>query len=242
MAYIYKIENLLNKDFYIGKTTQTLEHRFSQHKSFAYHGGQTILANAIRKYGQENFIISIVEECDKSILNERETYYIQTLKPKYNIKQESEGATSTTWNKRKVEMYSLEGKFLLEFNSLLEAGEWIIQNRFSESKSAYVVSSHITDCCMERRKTAYSHQWRYKDNTKKILMNTTKTWQNIQKKVLMSYPDKRQKIFQSQSSCADYIIQNFLIDGNKKNISAGISKCCLNERKQYKGFRFSYID
>lgn len=242
MAYIYKIENLLNKDFYIGQTIQTLEHRFNQHKSFAKHNGQTILANAIRKYGKENFSISVVEECEQSELNERETFYIQTLKPKYNIKQEAEGPVSSTWNNRKVEMYSLEGKFLLEFESLLEAGKWIIENNFSESQSPHTVSSHITDCCSEKRKTAYYHQWKYLDSSKEIFNYCKRNGQNIQKEIIMFCPDKTSKIFQSQSSCADYIIQNSLIEGTKKNISTGISNCCLNKRKQYKGFCFSYLD
>jgi group I intron endonuclease len=40
---------------------------------------------AILKYGYENFKLEILEYCDKNILLVREQYYIDHLKPEYNI-------------------------------------------------------------------------------------------------------------------------------------------------------------
>ena len=37
------------------------------------------------KYGHGNFILEILEYCDKSNLLEREQYYLDKLKPEYNI-------------------------------------------------------------------------------------------------------------------------------------------------------------
>lgn len=37
------------------------------------------------KYGYNNFNLEILEYCDKNILIEREQYYIDLLKPEYNI-------------------------------------------------------------------------------------------------------------------------------------------------------------
>jgi group I intron endonuclease len=36
------------------------------------------------KYGYANFSISILEYCDKDILNEKEQYYMGIIKPVYN--------------------------------------------------------------------------------------------------------------------------------------------------------------
>lgn len=76
-GYIYKITNIVNKKVYIGQTKQSVEQRFIQHKSHARTGNSHHkLARALRKYGDENFIIEIIEECDFSILDDRERYWI----------------------------------------------------------------------------------------------------------------------------------------------------------------------
>ena len=40
---------------------------------------------ALLSHGYENFNLEILEYCDKSILIEREQYYIDLIKPEYNI-------------------------------------------------------------------------------------------------------------------------------------------------------------
>jgi len=49
--------------------------------------GSVIIYRALSKYGHSNFSLNIIEYCELSILNEREQYYIDVLKPKYNIKK-----------------------------------------------------------------------------------------------------------------------------------------------------------
>lgn len=77
MKYIYKIENNINKKLYIGQTTKTLQKRWNQHLRKCRNGFNTPLYNAIRKYGEDNFSISLVEEVpDEVSLDEREQYWI----------------------------------------------------------------------------------------------------------------------------------------------------------------------
>lgn len=56
---------------------------------------KSIIANAIKKYGRENFTFQILEQCDTDKLNERETYYIRlynSLAPNgYNIEEKQDG-------------------------------------------------------------------------------------------------------------------------------------------------------
>lgn len=79
MIGIYKIENKVNGKIYIGQS-QDIERRFKQHINNAfnlkYSGYGTKFYNSIRKYGAENFELSIIEEVDKELLNEREKFYI----------------------------------------------------------------------------------------------------------------------------------------------------------------------
>lgn len=88
-GYIYKITNTINGKVYIGQTKQTIEQRFIQHKSHARTGQSNHkLARALRKYGDENFTIELVEVCDYEMLNERERYWINifnSIENGYNI-------------------------------------------------------------------------------------------------------------------------------------------------------------
>lgn len=77
MAYIYKIENDINGKIYIGKTEFSIERRFKEHCKEAFREGreQRPLYAAIRKYGEEHFHISLIEETDMP--EEREVYWIE---------------------------------------------------------------------------------------------------------------------------------------------------------------------
>ena len=77
---IYKIENKINGKVYIGQSVD-IYRRFRSHRHNAYNSKNKetynlYLYTAIRNYGKENFTYTIVEQCDKSMLNERERYWI----------------------------------------------------------------------------------------------------------------------------------------------------------------------
>ena len=76
MGLIYKITNNINQKIYIGQTKQLLHQRWSMHKQMSK-THSNILYKAMRKYGINNFSIEVVEECDNSLLNEREIYWIK---------------------------------------------------------------------------------------------------------------------------------------------------------------------
>lgn len=79
MYYIYKITNLINNKIYIGLTTYEVNERYKSHLSAARSNRKiTGIDAAIRKYGEENFKVEIVEELEEDIdlLNEREQYWI----------------------------------------------------------------------------------------------------------------------------------------------------------------------
>lgn len=78
MGFIYKITNTKNNKIYIGKTIGSINKRWREHKSNALNKTDNYLLHlAMRKYGIENFIIEIVEECPNELLNEKEIYYIK---------------------------------------------------------------------------------------------------------------------------------------------------------------------
>lgn len=77
---IYKITNLINNRHYIGQSID-IEERWKEHRQNAYNKSKDSyeypLYRAIRKYGLENFNFSIIEECRRDELNEKEIYYIE---------------------------------------------------------------------------------------------------------------------------------------------------------------------
>lgn len=102
---IYKAENKANGKVYIGQTTKLLEKRINQHCSEAkYHRYNSILHKALNKYGSENFIWEIIENCDsKEELDEMEFHYIMqynSYKRGYNLTLGGDGVVGV---KRSVE-------------------------------------------------------------------------------------------------------------------------------------------
>lgn len=73
MVGIYKITNKINNKTYIGQSIE-LERRLTSH----LRGWEdSVIDNAIKKEGINNFTFEIIEECPLEQLNEREIYWIQ---------------------------------------------------------------------------------------------------------------------------------------------------------------------
>lgn len=81
---IYKIENIINGNCYVGQSSQ-IEKRWVFHRWILNHVIMPPKANrhlfsSWKKYGSENFTFTIIEQCDISILKEREQYWANILK------------------------------------------------------------------------------------------------------------------------------------------------------------------
>lgn len=78
---IYKITNEINGKCYIGQTVNSFDRRYDGGKWWLY-TSNIHLKRAVKKYGLENFSLSIVEEniLSESTLDQKEIYYIK----KYN--------------------------------------------------------------------------------------------------------------------------------------------------------------
>lgn len=84
---VYRIQNIRNGKFYIGSTNINFNRRWQQHIN-QLNGNKhynRYLSNAWTKYGEESFIFGIIEYCEEGSVLEREQFYIDTLKPQYNL-------------------------------------------------------------------------------------------------------------------------------------------------------------
>lgn len=128
---IYKIE--VNNKIYIGQTTNLN----SRLKSYLSNKKDQLIQKAILKH--YDFIFSIIEICDKDVLNDKEKYWINY----YNSNDLSKGYNLTSGgnsfimnkeivmkmknsakNKKIVSLYDLEGNLIKTFESIRECARF----------------------------------------------------------------------------------------------------------------------
>lgn len=88
-AVIYRWINCINNKSYIG-STKCLKSRFNVYFSLSkmkknLDTGNSLIYMALLKYGYSNFKLEIIEYCKPHLLISREQYYLDRLKPEYNI-------------------------------------------------------------------------------------------------------------------------------------------------------------
>ena len=94
---VYKVTNKVNNKVYIGITNKGAGARFKQHLFDAEHGSQYRFHRAIRKYGKENFEVSIIAFCNNADeLKENEIKFIseyESMNPDkgYNMTEGGDG-------------------------------------------------------------------------------------------------------------------------------------------------------
>lgn len=103
--YVYKIINEITSEIYIGKTINQISDRFKRHCYLAAFGSDTYLHRAIRKYGQDNFKVELIEKYSSlELLNEGERHWILNLNPNYNMTSGGDGGDTSLSKKYKEYM------------------------------------------------------------------------------------------------------------------------------------------
>lgn len=111
MIGIYKIINKINNKCYIGKS-ENIENRFKHHLVDLRKGNHynNHLQKSYNKYGEDNFIFDILEECNLNELDTKEIYWIKYYRDNnfdlYNICDGGEGGRMPDYiveaNKEKI--------------------------------------------------------------------------------------------------------------------------------------------
>ena len=144
-AGIYCIINVCNQKKYVG-SSKNLYRRLMSHRSALRKGvhENRKLQNSWNKHGEDNFQYFILEYCQESNLISREQYYIDSIKPWYNIVQEVErlsfpeesrtkmsisrkegiaNGSIRLYQEKPIYQYTLDGSYLREYKSIKEASE-----------------------------------------------------------------------------------------------------------------------
>ena len=188
---IYSILNKSNNKIYIGSSIK-LENRKYKHfwmLSKKCHDNQ-YLQKSYNKSGEDSFIFDIIEECDPTMLIDRENHYINFYNSNnilfgYNLASVNEFRRNTYNDVVKVNLskYNLNknGNFnefsLIDietntehtFNNLVDAANYLINNGFAKGKPSYVrmsISNSLRGKKVNNgsngsiRKTCYKHRFK----------------------------------------------------------------------------------
>lgn len=132
---IYSITNKINGKRYIGQSIN-INRRFIEHKNDPFNINckdyDMAIYRAIRKYGLDNFNFEILEQCDKSELNDKEIYWIDYYNSYNNGYNCTRGGNSDhTHLGKKVEVYSLDGEYIRSYCNVTEAAKDIGVSRIT---------------------------------------------------------------------------------------------------------------
>lgn len=142
---IYKITNQINGKVYIGQST-FIERRWKDERTAAFSPSDdeymSARSQAFRKYGLENFTFEIIEQCDKTQLNEREKYWIKyydSYNDGYNSTLGGDGAITTA----KITEEDLNKIIPLLQENVLSMQDIAIQTGYSIGTISEINQGHI---------------------------------------------------------------------------------------------------
>lgn len=202
--YIYVITNKINNKQYIGQSVDYIK-RYERHLSAASNGVKKRLYDSIRKYGSENFDISVICECtSKEEMDSLERYYIDkynTIHPNgYNMTIGGDGGnTLIKWSEQdKIDLYKRQAESRLGQKRTTEQKETMsVAAKVRESKKTpeekKLISEKMSTTCKERgirppdytmykkgEKSGFSGNKHSEDTKKKISMaRLGKTYEEI---------------------------------------------------------------
>ena len=148
---IYCHINKLNNKRYVGQTCKKeIKYRFG--KNGIEYNNQPKFYRAIQKYGWDNFEHIILEDNTQTQeeANLKEQYYIKhynTIKADYNCRG---GGRDNSNLSKKINQYSLDGKFIKTWDSIASVEERL-----------KIACGSIVKCCKNQLKSAGNYVWRY---------------------------------------------------------------------------------
>lgn len=177
--YIYKITNILNNKCYIGQTINTIEERWKRHQQDALSGRlDTHFANAIRKYGVENFTLELLDTASSpEELTQKEhdwiIYYNSVLEGYNETDAISKSGGNTYKYKTKEELTKIAEKISLTKQGGLNVNATAVKcrniktqeefhfNSQAEMQDFFNAPNHlfISRRCLDHIKSPYLNEW-----------------------------------------------------------------------------------
>lgn len=231
---IYKIKNIINDNCYIGSSIN-IKNRTRIHKRYLLQNKHhsIILQRAYNKYKKENFVYEIIEIIDnKKELIKKEQYWIDKIKPIYNICKKANSSLGIKRRKETIEKLKIShlgNKHTKESKKKIGDSQrgnkhWTKNKFFSKEAKKHMSEGQINlykngyISPLKGKKLSKERIEKYKNKRyKKIIQINIFNWEKI-------------KEWKSAS------IAGKILDINKGNITS----CCRNKRKTAGGFKWQY--
>ena len=244
---IYKITNPKGK-IYIGQSTN-IYNRWDDYRKNKCKG-QVKLFNSLNKYGFDNHIFEILEECSMDQLDKLEyEYKLQYIQGKKwddvlflmlidgkggnkNISTKNKMSISSTKINKPINVYDLKGNLINSFSSPSEAKQILLPN--SKESTGGILSS----CRRGKQKTHHNYifQFQEDDQIEEILKEINSNVK-LKQKTILQYDINDNFIKEYQNSYQ--VEKEFKINGIKIN-STDIRSCCNGTQKTAKGYKWKY--
>lgn len=173
---IYKIINTSNGKYYIGSSARVgkrwAEHRWALRNKIHH---SIHLQHAWDKYGASCFKLELIEECPKTILLEREQYYIDLLNPLdinigYNVaKEAAKPPVDPERSRRNAKANWANGKWdnqLKPFERIdPNTGEVKEYRTSTEAEAEGFSQQSISACCNGKKASYANYYWQFLDGS-----------------------------------------------------------------------------
>ena len=215
MAYIYVIKNKINGKQYVGKTSASIEERFSRHiKDINKRATEKRpLYSAMKKYGIENFEVKELEECSIQESSEREKYWIEELDTYHS------GYNATLGG---------DGKNIYDYSKL--ANEYLKYKNIQLICQKYGCDKHVVHtACKHENVPILSSQEVIKNQYGKKVQQCNKNNHEIV-----------YNTFDSLMTAATYAIENKITNCKHSTIRTHISEVCRGKRKSAAGYYWKF--
>lgn len=173
---IYKISFLKEDHFYIGSTTESVKRRFLRHYRDLKNKKHCnkILQKAFEKY-KGIIKLEILEICSSEDCIIREQYWIDTLKPVYNICKIAGNTLGIKPSKncleatsKKIDMFNIKGEYIKSFKSIKQASREL--NVIDSSISQSIRKKGLSNNLQFRYKGEFTKLPEYKKTTSKPIL------------------------------------------------------------------------
>lgn len=210
---IYKVSNNANDRVYIGASSKHLNSRRSDHLQKANKGLEGKFYEAIRTYGPDVFVWSVIDEAsDIDELAQKEKYWIQH----YNSVKNGYNSDSGGGFKKSIHQYDLDSRLWIAEYDCLQ----------SEASASNTNRKYISRAALSVNKEYAGYLWSYEKHEE-----------------LPAAQDKRRRKVVQYDLAGNWLAEfNSVADASRfTGVSKSyIAKVCRYERTVAKGFKWSY--